>query len=136
MVVVADTNILISALLWKGQTTPILHLVRDGVIQVAVNASLLNEFERVLCYSKFRQQFATIGKTPSQIIQEFLEIALLVEDIPIPLTIVDDPSDDRVLACAFASSASMIISGDQHLLTLKSWRGIPIITARAFLNRF
>lgn len=136
MVVVADTNILISALLWNGQTTPVFHLVRDGKIQIAVNESLLDEFERVLSYSKFHQQFTKLGKTPSQIIQEFLEIAILVDDIPIPPTILEDLSDDRVLACAFAASASMIISGDQHLLKLKRWRGIPIVTARTFLNRF
>ncbi len=136
MVVVADTNILVSALLWKGQTTPILHLVRDRKIQIAINGSLLNEFERVLCYPKFHQQLSSIGKTPFQIVQEFIEIAILVDDVSIPPTILDDLSDDRVLACAFASRASMIVSGDQHLLKLKSWRGISIVTARTFLNRF
>jgi len=136
MVVVADTNILVSALLWKGQTTSILHLVRDGKIQIAINGSLLNEFERALCYPKFHQQLSSIGKTTVQIVQEFLEIAVLMDDISIPPTILDDLSDDRVLACAFAASAAMIISGDHHLLTLKRWRGIPIVTARTFLNRW
>jgi len=57
-----------------------------------------------------------------------------VEDIPLSPVIINDPSDDRVLACAFAANADYIVSGDQHLLVLHQWNGIPIITAREFLN--
>lgn len=40
-----------------------------------------------------------------------------------------DPDDDHVLACALAAKADLIVSGDRDLLTLKSFREIPIVTA-------
>jgi len=47
--------------------------------------------------------------------------------------IVDDPDDDRVLECAIAA-AHAIISGDRHLLRLKSFQSIPIQSPRQFLD--
>lgn len=47
---------------------------------------------------------------------------------PIPPTVLDDPDDDHVLACALASNAELIVSGDRDLLSLKTFRSIPIVT--------
>ena len=44
-------------------------------------------------------------------------------------TIVNDPADDAVLACAIAANAEFIVSGDRHLLDLRDHQGIRIITA-------
>jgi len=46
-----------------------------------------------------------------------------------------DPSDNRFLEAAVAGDAICIVSGDNHLLEIKAWRGIPILTAREFLVR-
>jgi predicted nucleic acid-binding protein len=46
--------------------------------------------------------------------------------ITLPI-IKDDPSDDRILECAVAGQADLIVSGDHHLTNLKSFRGIGII---------
>ena len=48
-------------------------------------------------------------------------------------TVTRDPDDDRVLACALAAQADLIVSGDAHLLDLKSYQRIPIVTATAAL---
>jgi hypothetical protein len=45
-----------------------------------------------------------------------------------------DPSDNMVLACAVEGHADYIVSGDTHLLSLREYAGIPIITAAAFLD--
>ncbi len=47
----------------------------------------------------------------------------------------DDPGDDRVLECAIAGSADVIISGDRHLLDLGSFQGIQILTVRRFMDQ-
>lgn len=44
--------------------------------------------------------------------------------------IQQDPSDNRVLECAQAANADYIISGDEHLLKLRSFEGIPILTTK------
>lgn len=46
----------------------------------------------------------------------------------------EDEPDNRVLECALAARADVIVSGDQHLLKLQSFRGISIASPRAFLD--
>lgn len=48
--------------------------------------------------------------------------------------IFDDPDDDHVLACALAAQANLIVSGDHHLLDLKTYQGIRIVTASEALQ--
>ena len=49
--------------------------------------------------------------------------------------VVEDPDDDRVLEAAAAGAADVIVSGDRHLLRLRSWQGITIERAAAFVKR-
>ena len=48
--------------------------------------------------------------------------------------ISDDPSDNKYLACAHEGEADYIVSGDHHLLDLKSYKGIKILKAKPFLD--
>jgi predicted nucleic acid-binding protein len=48
--------------------------------------------------------------------------------------VADDSDDDEVLACALAAQADLIISGDRHLLTLKGYQSIPIVSAAEALR--
>ena len=65
----------------------------------------------------------------------YAELATLVDPLPIPPTILADPDDDHVLACALAAQAELIVSGDRHLLELGVFQGIEIITAAQSLER-
>ena len=47
-----------------------------------------------------------------------------------------DPDDDRVLECALHSGAGVIVSGDEHLLTLGSYRDMRILSAATFAEEF
>jgi predicted nucleic acid-binding protein len=57
----------------------------------------------------------------------------LIEPVVIEPVIIADPDDDVVLACAIAARAEAIVSGDNHLLDLKQYEGIPILTAAQLL---
>ena len=46
----------------------------------------------------------------------------------------EDPDDDRILECALACRAKFIISYNKHLLKLKTFRGIKIVTPEEFLK--
>lgn len=78
-----------------------------------------------------------IRTTPANI-DTFLRVFKSHSEIIFPQHILhvvrDDPSDDRILECAVEGKANMIVSGDHHLLTLKSFRGIRIMTVREFLD--
>jgi len=53
MQVVADTNIVVSGLLWRGNPRQILDAARDGIIGLFTSAMLLEELEDVLSREKF-----------------------------------------------------------------------------------
>jgi predicted nucleic acid-binding protein len=49
--------------------------------------------------------------------------------------ICSDTDDDKFLACALASGAGIIVSGDKHLLSVSGCSGIEVLRPRAFLER-
>lgn len=58
---------------------------------------------------------------------------ILVSPIHTPRVVARD--DDKVLALAFAAQVDLIVSGDGDLLSLKTFRGIPIVTPAEAVNR-
>ncbi len=65
----------------------------------------------------------------------YAALCKLVEPVSLDPVIVADPDDDAVLACAAAAQADVIVSGDSHLLDLKAYRDIPILTAAKLVER-
>jgi hypothetical protein len=53
MKIVLDTNIIISALFWKGAPRLILDLARSGTLTLFTSSDLLNELTNVLSRKKF-----------------------------------------------------------------------------------
>jgi predicted nucleic acid-binding protein len=53
-----------------------------------------------------------------------------------PVVIAQDPSEELFLYCAFAEGPSFVITGDRHLLALKSWQEIAMMAPAAFLQKF
>jgi putative PIN family toxin of toxin-antitoxin system len=89
----------------------------------------------VLQRPKFAQRLSLAGVTASTLILGYAALARLVEPAEIAPIIIADPDDDAVLACAVAARAEIIVSGDSHLLDLKEYEGIPIVTAAHLLTR-
>lgn len=136
MRVVLDTNILISAFLWQGAPKDVFMLAEKGGAIICVSGETIDEFERILSYPKFAERLARLGKTPADVIDELLGAVEYYPSHSFPAPqIRDDPADDIFLACALAADADFIISGDEHLLALKSFQNIPILTPRQFLNQ-
>jgi predicted nucleic acid-binding protein len=61
-------------------------------------------------------------------------MAEMVTDLPVVDVIQDDPTDNVILACAEKAEANFIITGDQHLLSLKEFGQAKIVTPREFLT--
>ncbi len=130
MRVVLDTNVLISALVWPhGVPSQVVGLARQGRIRSVVSPVLLDEFRRVL-QEKFEFQ--------SDFTEVAVEMILGHSDVIVPRralrVIRADPDDDRVLECAVEGRAGTIVTGDRHLLVLKDFQGIRILTPREFLT--
>lgn len=130
-----DTNVLVSALLWRGNTSEIFVLAKSEAITLCVSRDTMDELRDVLNRPKFGAVLSSIGKTPQSVIGELREVAAYYPGERFPVSVVaDDPSDDKFLACALASQAAFVVSGDQHLLELKSYEGIPIVAPSEFLR--
>lgn len=129
--VVLDSNVLISALVFGGKPREILDLAVKGLIEVAVSDDILEEVGGVLGGEKFRYP----ARVVRALISELEGLGDLVQPEEIVDAVPDDPEDNRVLECAIASAASVIVSGDSHLLALRSFGPIKIVNADEFLRR-
>lgn len=130
MRVVLDTNIFISAIL-GGRLGVIIDEWRNEKFTLVVTDAIVREYLDVITRPKF--------KIPQDEILAFTDYLLQRAEFVTPQEtidiIVDDPTDNKFLEVAIAGKASFIVSGDNHLLTLKFFREIPIITAREFLAK-
>jgi len=133
---VYDTNVLVSGLLWKGPPHHLLRLVDDGKVYLCLNESMLQEFADVIRRPTFAPRLKQLDVEPGQLVALVMEKAHLFEDIPVPPIIKGDPDDDRVLACAMASLASYIVTGDHLLLNQGQFGKARIITPAAALPIF
>ena len=50
-------------------------------------------------------------------------------------SVPDDPADEKILACAMEARADIVVTGDHHLLDLRQYKGIAIVSVREFLER-
>jgi putative PIN family toxin of toxin-antitoxin system len=130
---VADTNIIVSGLLWSGAPRRVLDLGRSGRIELFTSPALLSELEDVLGRKKFLRRLDQAGVAPHELILAYASLARVVRPLEIEPVVRADPDDDAVLACALAADAEIIVSGDSHLLDLRRFRSIRILTAAEML---
>ena len=135
MRVVADTNTVVSGLLWTGAPRKVLDAARKGLIQLFTSAALLVELEDVLGRDKLAKRLSLINVSPQELVLGYAALATPVTPLTIPPVIFEDPDDDAVLACALAAQAEVIVSGDGHMLSLKQYLGIDILTAPKLIER-
>ena len=130
MKAVLDTNVLVSALLYQGTPHRILLAAEQGLYELVISEEMLRELERVLL-----QKFRLASEETQEAIQMLRAIGTKIE-IEEPETIVaEDPDDDKFLAAALASGAPFLVSGDKHLLRLRAYTKVQIVTAREFLEQ-
>ena len=130
MKVVADTNIIISGLLWNGNESDILKLIKLGELTNFISPEIIMELENVLSRKKFQLTKNEINSAIGEILS-MSKIILPKEKIN---ALKDDPDDNRILECAMEGKADCIISGDRHLLDMEEYREIPIMPARDLLK--
>ena len=130
MRVVADTNVLISALLFGGVSDQVFLAGLRGEIQLITSDPLLKELERIL-----KNKFKLDVQLVRGVIEEVRNVAEVVE-VSSHINVISHPEDDnRVLECAVDGKADFIVTGDtKHILPLKEFRGIKILSPSEFIK--
>jgi uncharacterized protein len=129
--IVFDTNVYVSAFVIPGSRSDLaFRLALRGAFELVVLREIITELRGKLA-SKVGLEESELGRVERTI----LGVAAMVEP-GIELRVLEDEPDNRVLECAVASGASAIVTGDRHLLRLKTYEGIGIMTVSELLYAF
>ncbi|MBW1739134.1 MAG: putative toxin-antitoxin system toxin component, PIN family [Deltaproteobacteria bacterium] len=129
MKVVADTNVVVSGLLWGGPPNRILRWVRDGLLEIIVCEETTAEVRRVIQYKRFSKRLSDLDTSSNEVFSYFMNLVTFASTPgSIPEVIKADLFDNIFLALASENSAQLIISGDKHLLDLGTYKDIEIVT--------
>jgi putative PIN family toxin of toxin-antitoxin system len=129
--VVFDTNIWISGLLWRGKPYQCVLLARGGAVQHVHCVEMIAELSQ-----KLREKFGFSENHIQAVVADLRRTSERVEITGGMHVVVSDPDDDKFLECALLAGATVVVSGDHHLLELGECEGIPIVSAAEFLARF
>lgn len=128
--VVVDTNVFVSAAILKGTTTALMECWRNNQFILLFSVDIFDEYFEVIARPKFAQEERDIRE-----LAELLTEKGVAVESQIRLNVIkDDPDDNKFLECAVAGEADFIVSGDQHLLALKEYKGIKILKIAEFLQ--
>lgn len=132
MRVVIDTNVLISAIFFKGKPDVILEAWRTGKLEIILSAEILYEYSNVL--ERLSVIFPSVDT--SGILSILTAVCRVVEPKVIENQVCDDPDDDKFLAAALGGTSKTIITGDKHLLDADGFAGIEILGPAEFIDRY
>ena len=131
MNVVADTNVVISAIFWPGESRQCLALWARRRFHIAITVPIFEEYAEVA--RRVAERIPEVNPEPW--LKWIERRARVYVPTPVGKQRSRDPRDDPFLACALASGAKTIISRDDDLLDLEKPFGIEILTPRQFLAR-
>lgn len=126
---VLDTNVVVSALFLGGQPRAVLNAWADGLLEVVVTPSILEEYLRVC--DRLRSSYPDADYQP--LLFELAAHGTLIPDSHAGGGITADPDADKFMWCATTAGA-IVVSGDRHLLDVDGWRGVRVVTPAAFLE--
>ncbi len=133
MRIVADTNTVVSGLLWSGPPQQLINAAREKRITLYSSVALAAEFAEVIGREQFAKRIRAAQLSAVELVADYARLAQLVVPADINPTVAGDPGDDQILACALAAYADAIASGDKRLRNLKTYQGIRIASAAEVL---
>lgn len=130
MNITIDTNFLISAMQWDNSVAfKLLRRFLETNIKIFTTKKILDEFSEVL-----QRDFKYNKEETTNILEEVLAFVNLIEAKEKIKIVKEDPDDDKIIECAVASNSNYIITYDKHLLKIKEYKSIKIITPEEMLK--
>lgn len=132
MRVVLDTNVIVSALFFRGVPYTLLDAWRNRQFTLLTSPKIIEEYRDVANRLSAKHKGVNIDR--------FIELLTVSSEIVEPAEMMSqvtkDPKDEKFLACAFGGKASVIVSGDDHLLSVDGYGGLRIMKPRDFLQEY
>lgn len=129
--VVVDTNVFVSSF-FGGNPRKIIDLWKDGTIHLCLCREIIDEYIEVL---------QRMGLQNEKELEELLDLfakgfhVIFTAQTPTLYVIDKDPDNNKLIECAVALKAAVVISGDKAVLDIKNYMGIKILTPREFLDQ-
>ncbi len=132
MIVVLDTNVVISGVFFHGPPATIVEAWFEGQFNVYATPKILGEYLRVL------EEMSTIRSPRFEHRWEeiLVEHCHLVPDAEPSTALPRDPSDAKFVECAIRSNAYYLVSGDADLKSYKAHLKFRIVSPKQFLKLF
>jgi putative PIN family toxin of toxin-antitoxin system len=132
---VLDANVFVSAVIHPDRPPGriIEQFLRTDAFTLVLSDAIVDEVMRALAYPKVRR-YVRRGLDPALWMEDLVLLAEFVLDTVQVTGVSKDPDDDKCLAAAIAGRASVVVTGDPHLLTVGEYEGVRIVTPRAFLD--
>ncbi len=128
MRIVLDTNVYISAAILGRVCEEIIQTCRFSNLEVFITKDIIEELK-----DKLSKKFLWGKDQVKLFLESVLEFCNIIEIKEKIRFIKDDPDDDKILECAVSANCDFIISGDRHLLMLKSYKTIRVLSPADFL---
>jgi len=129
MKLVIDANVLISSFFWGGNPRLVLERVIAGIDELFLTKEILDEVETVVVRPKFHADKEKI----TYFISSIEEIGNKIVPNKKVKNGSRDKTDNKYLECGITADVDYIISGDIHLLELKEYENIKIVSAKDYL---
>jgi len=130
MKIVLDANTFISSFFWGGNPRLVLERVITGKDELFVTKEILDEIESVMERAKFHVHKEEVD----YFINSIEEIANRIAPKGQVNNGSNDKTDNKYIECAITANIDCIISGDMHLLELKEYKNVKILTAKDYLE--
>ncbi len=130
--VVLDTNVFVSALLFRKEIAKLIRWWQEGKIVPVVTRETYDELAAVLKYPKFQLSAEEIKAVLNEEVLPYVEVIEVTHYVK---GMSPDPGDDKFLSCAVSGKAIYLVTGDKGLLSLKQYRGLRIMGVREFIER-
>jgi putative PIN family toxin of toxin-antitoxin system len=134
--VVFDTNLFVSSVLVKnGLPAQALQAWRERKFSLLISPPMIQEIRHTLGYDRIRRKYQVTDQDVDDLVALLEKNGLVVKgEADTAGAIPDDPDDEQILACAVDGRADFIVSGDRHLLDLKQYADMPVLTVREFIE--
>lgn len=131
---VLDTNVVVSALFWDGKPLEVMALALGGDVRLYASAALLAELRVTLAKPKLVKALEASGRSTAYHVDAYRRLVTLTRRAPAQGEWSRDPDDDHVIACALASRADFLVTGDGDLLSLGTVEGVRIVSPMDLLE--